>query len=294
MKVSNKVIYVKLLLTTAFWGGTFSAGRMVAQHIPPASASFLRFAIASVFLAAITWKVEGKWPRLNLKQFTGVTLLGLTGVFAYNIFFFKGLSIIEASRASLIIATYPICITIASVVLFRVKLTWLKVIGILTSVTGAMIVISKGNLRTILAGGVGTGELCILACVLCWVIYSLIGKSVMKTLSPLVSVTYSTIIGAACLFIPACHEGLLQNILHHGASDWLNLAYLGFFGTVIGFVWFYEGLKHVGPVKSGQFINFVPIFGLLIAAVILSEPMTFSLLVGAALVIGGVYLNTRK
>ena len=88
--------YIKLILTAVFWGGTFIAGRVVAQDVLPFSAAFLRFAIASVFLVLITWRVEGKLPRIDRSLILPIFLLGLTGVFAYNVFFFKGLQSIDA------------------------------------------------------------------------------------------------------------------------------------------------------------------------------------------------------
>jgi len=74
-------------------------------------------------------------------------------------------------------------------------------------------------------------------------------------------------------------------------TAWLSLFYLGFFGTVIGFVWYYEGIKALGPTKASLFINFVPISAVLLAFLILDEPITPSLLVGTILVSSGVYLT---
>ena len=287
-------IYVKLLLTTLFWGGTFVAGRLVAQNVGPFSISFLRFAIASVLLLVLTRKIEGRLPRLKTFQFLHVILLGLIGIAAYNVMFYKGLKIIEASRASLIIATCPIFITIGSVLFLKEKITRLNVLGIVLSVCGAIIVVSKGDIRRIVDEGLGRGELFIFGCVLCWMTYSLIGKTVMKNLSPLASVSYSAVIGALVLFIPACFEGLIRNIPNQFAMDWLCISYLGIFGTVIGFVWYYQGVERLGPTKAGLFINFVPIFAILSAFFILHEPITLSLAVGAVLVISGVYLTNRR
>jgi drug/metabolite transporter (DMT)-like permease len=67
---------------------------------------------------------------------------------------------------------------------------------------------------------------------------------------------------------------------------------LGLFGTVLGFVWYYQGIQRIGPVRAGLFINFVPVFALLLAFFILKEPVTPSLLIGAVLVSSGVYLTT--
>jgi len=287
-------IYLKLLLTAIFWGGTFVAGRLVAQNVGPYSIAFLRFTIASILLLLLTWRIEGKPPKLQKSQIIPVILLGIIGIFIYNVMFFKALKIITAGRASLIIATCPIFITICSAIFFKEKIRLVKGIGIAISVCGAIIVISKGNLRGIFEDGLGLGELYIFCCVLSWVTYSLIGKVVMKNLSPLASVSYSATVGAIALLVPALLEGLVQNIVNQSALDWLCISYLGVFGTVIGFVWYYQGVERIGPTKAGLFINFVPISAILCAFFILNEPITLSLATGAVLVISGVYLTNRN
>jgi drug/metabolite transporter (DMT)-like permease len=286
-------IYLKLLLTAIFWGGTFVAGRLIAQNVGPYSIALFRFTIASTLLLLLTWRIEGGLPKLKKPQVAPVILLGIIGIFIYNVMFFKGLKIIAAGRASLIIATCPIFITICSAIFLKEKITPVKGIGIVISVCGAMIVISKGNLSRIFEGGLGLGELYIFCCVLSWVTYSLIGKTVMIHLSPLASVSYSATIGAIALLFPALLEGLIHNITSQSFADWLCISYLGVFGTVIGFVWYYQGVKFIGPTKAGLFINFVPVSAILCAFFILREPITFSLAIGAVLVISGVYLTNR-
>ena len=286
------LIYLKLLLTAIFWGGTFVAGRSLAQNVGPFSAAFFRFAIASVFLVFLTWKIEGKLSALKKSQILPVLLLGMTGVFCYNLFFFKGLKLIEAGRAAIIIANNPIFIAIFSAVFFKEKLNAVKTAGIMISVSGAIVAISRGNLAELLQGNLGWGEFYIFLCVASWVVFSLLGKAVMSGLSPLASVTYSSLTGTIMLFIPAFREGL-TNCIHYSMSDWWNIFYLGFFGTVLGFVWFYEGINQIGPTKAGLFINFVPISAILSAYLILDEPLTISLLIGTLLVTAGVYLTNR-
>jgi drug/metabolite transporter (DMT)-like permease len=208
--------------------------------------------------------------------------------------FFKGLKIIEASRAALIVATCPVFITIFSAIFLKEKINLIKGFGIIISICGAIVVISKGNIGQIFRTGLGLGELYIFCCVLSWATYSLIGKAVMRNLSPLASVTYSAIVGAIALSIPACFEGVLQNFSRQSLLDWSCISYLGVFGTVIGFVWYYQGVQCLGPTKAGLFINFVPIFAILCAFIILKEPITISLVVGTVLVISGVYLTNRS
>jgi drug/metabolite transporter (DMT)-like permease len=71
----------------------------------------------------------------------------------------------------------------------------------------------------------------------------------------------------------------------------MGLFYLGFFGTVLGFVWYYEGIKKIGPTKAGLFINIVPLSAVALAYFVLNEPLTLSLLVGTILVSSGIYLT---
>jgi len=240
-------IYLKLLLTAIFWGGTFVAGRVVARNVGPYSIAFLRFTIASILLLLLTWRIEGGLPKLKKPQI---------------------IPVVE-------------------------KINLIKGLGIVISVCGAIIAISKGNISRIFQGGLGLGEFYIFCCVLSWVAYSLIGKTVMKGLSPLTSVSYSATVGAVALSVPALFEGLVENIAGQSVFDWLCISYLGVFGTVIGFVWYYQGVKCIGPTKAGLFINFVPISAILCAFFILREPVTLSLTVGAVLVISGVYLTNR-
>ncbi|MFO7461107.1 MAG: EamA family transporter, partial [Desulfatiglandales bacterium] len=75
-------IYIKLLLTALFWGGTFIAGRLIADRVEPFSAAFLRFAVASSLLLLIMVRQEGRLPRINRAQFVALFFLGMTGVFA--------------------------------------------------------------------------------------------------------------------------------------------------------------------------------------------------------------------
>ena len=226
-----------------------------------------------------------------MNQLLPVVLLGLTGVLAYNVFFFNGLKIVEAGRASIIIANNPIVISLFSALIFRERLSWGKIAGIILSVVGAVIAISGGDPRALFAGGVGQGDLLIFGCVLSWSAYSLLGKHVMRVLPPLTAVAHSAFVGMLALLIPAWLEGMPADLPTYSWGAWCNLAYLGWFGTVLGFVWYYEGIREIGPSRASLFINFVPISAIGLAHVILDEPLSLSLMIGGALVITGVSLN---
>lgn len=287
-------IYFKLLLTAVFWGGTFIAGRVLAAEVGPYSASFLRFVVASICLAVITFRIEKRFPRVDGKRVGGLVLLALTGVFAYNIFFFNGLQTIEAGRAAVIIACNPVFIALFSAIIFGEKLRPPAIAGILLSVGGALTVITRGRLDQLWSGGFGRGEALIFGCVLSWVSFSLIGKKVLSGLTPLVSILYAVAIGTLALLPPAVREGILADLAGYSAGSWAAIVYLGFFGTALGFVWYYQGIQAIGPTRAGLFINFVPISAVGLAFVLLGEAITPSLFIGTFLVLCGVYITNQS
>jgi len=285
------IIYFKLVLTAIFWGGTFVAARAVSDHIGPFTGSFIRFAAASILLAAIATFKEGRLHRMAKHQVVPAILLGMTGVFAYNVFFFSGLQTITAGRASLIVAINPVLISLLSDFFFHEKLHSAKIIGAALCLFGVILVISRGNPLSLFSGGIGRGELFILGCVVSWVTYSLIGKSIMRDLTPFAAVFYSCAIGAAALFPLALMENMAGRIGAFNFIDWTSLLYLAFFGTVIGFFWYYEGIAAIGAARASVFINLVPVSGVFLGWLLLREPVNLSIIAGALLVVGGVYLT---
>ncbi len=285
------LIYLRLLCTAFFWGGTFIAGRIVSRDMDPYSTAFIRFAIASIFLLCTIRFRQGYLPLLKRNQILPVLLLGMTGIFSYNVLFFKGLHTVHAGRAALIVAMNPIFISLCSSLFFKERLTVFKGVGILTSFFGAAVVISYGNPINIFSMPMSHGDLLIFGCVISWVSYSLIGKVVMTGMSPLVSVGYSSAVGAVALLVPAAYNGVFQQISAISLVEWGSLFYLGFFGTVLGFFWYYDGINRIGPMKASVFINFVPVSAIILAFLILDEPITWSLISGAILVISGVLIT---
>ena len=288
------MIYLTLILTTLFWGGTFIAGRVLADSVAPADAAFMRFVLAAVTLAVLTRMIDGRLRLPPRDQLVSLLLLGLTGVFCYNICFFSGLRYIEAGRASLIIALNPMAITVGAVFLFGERLSLLQCAGLLISLFGAFLVISNGNPAILISGGIGWGEIAILGCVISWAAYSLIGRNVLKSMSPLSAVFYSALFGALMLF-PATLVGEAPLQIHtYSSADWISLLFLGILGTAAGFSLYYQAIRAIGSARSSVFINLVPLFSILLAWIFLGETINFSVLGGGIILMSGVYLTNKK
>ena len=293
-KYNSSGVHLRLVLTMVFWGGTFVAGRLLAEELHPYTAASFRFLLASLMLLTVVFFRDRSFPRLTGQQWVGMALLGLTGVFFYNILFFTGLQTVEAGRASMIIAVNPVVTTLFAILLFRERFSISGGVGMVLSVCGALIVISRGHPGTILAGGIGAGELCIAGCVLSWSAYTLIGKHLLAGVEPLVAVAYSCTLGALYLTLLALYTGHLMDVRILSTKSAGCLLYFAFFGTTLGFIWFYNGVKQLGAGRASMYVNLVPVSGILFGNILLDERLESSLLFGGTLVFLGLYLINRK
>ncbi len=219
--------YARLVAVPAIWGGTFVAGKIVVATLTPLMGSFARYVVACV----ACW-----WPRSCSKadcrgsraaNGPATFVLGLFGVFAYNLFFMGALAKLPASRAALIIALNP-AITIAiSAVVLKERLGARRWLGVAVALLGVAIVVSKGDLASFAGGGVGVGELLMFGAVTSWALYTILGRKVLGGLSPLAATNYAALWGTLLLGIVAApHFG----DLHPTQFDWrmiTSLLYLG-------------------------------------------------------------------
>ncbi len=286
------VLLAKLVAVAAIWGGTFIAGRVASLAMAAPTAALWRYLVASfALLAFVAWRERGL-PRLSRDQWLGVTLLGATGVAAYNLFFMFGLERVPASRGSLIMALNPAMIMLGGALFLGEKLTPLRVGGVVLALVGVTIVLGHGNPLALFAGHVGIGELALFGCVLSWCTYTLVGKRVLAGLSPLVATTYAALTGTVLLALACAVSGDLAWPPAQ-AEVWASLAFLGVLGTAVAFVWFYDGVMAIGPARTGVFINLVPVFAITLGVLLLGERVEASMLVGGAIVVAGIWMLNR-
>lgn len=282
-------IYGRLVLVAAMWGGTFIAGRVAAAQMTAPMAALWRYVIATLALLALSFVIERGLPRLSRAQWIGVCLLGATGVMAYNLCFMFGMETVSASRGSLIIATVPAATLLGGALFLREPLTLRRVAGVLIALLGVAVELGHGNPLVLFGGHSGIGEVALFGGVLSWAAYTLIGKRLLVDMSPLAATTYAALAGTVMLALVCAINGDLV-LPQVTAKGWIALAYMGIFGTAIAFVWFYDGVKAIGPARSMVFVNLVPIFAIAFAMLLLGEKLELSMVMGAALVIVGVFI----
>jgi len=137
------------------------------------------------------------------------------------------------------------------------------------------------------------GELYIFAAVVAWVVYTLILRYRAQGLDTL-SVTFCSILcGTVLLAIPAGFEWHVAGWRIPGLTAWGAIAYLGLLGTALSFVWYSEAVAMIGAARATQFTNLVPVFGVLLSALLLGETVPWASIGGGVLVVAGVMLANR-
>lgn len=277
----------QLLAVAFFWGGTWVAGRVAVSEISPLATASWRFLLAAMVLGAILLRTEGV-PQWNRQAWLGVTALGASGIFLYNICFLYGLKFIEAGRGALVVALTPAAIALADWLIFKAPMTARKFTGVFIAMTGCLLVVTRGDIHLISSGAVGLGELLILGCVVLWAAYTFIGRRVNQTLSPLAATFGASLTGWAMLTVAALIDGSLFAFDSLHVSGMASVAFLGILGTALSFTWYARAVRDIGPTRAGMFINLVPVFGVLLGAVLLHERLAAATYLGGVVVVIGV------
>lgn len=279
--------FAQLLAVAFFWGGTWVAGRIAVSEASPLAVASWRFLLAALVLGLVLWHAEGV-PRWRGREWLDVTLLGVSGIFLYNVCFLYGLKFIEAGRGALVVALTPAVIALADWLVFRAPMSPRKGAGIALAMLGCLLVVTRGDIHLLTRGGVGAGEVLILGCVVLWTVYTFVGRRVNRHLSPLAATFGASLTGWAMLTVAALADGSLFALDAVHFDGFASIVFLGVLGTALSFTWYAAAVRDVGPTRAGMFINLVPVFGVLLGAWMLQERLAAATYAGGALVILGV------
>ena len=292
MTAVRPLVYAKLLGAMFLWGGTWIAGRIIAQEVAtPLAAAALRFLLAGLALGMYAASTTEGWPAWpEGRQWGTVVGLALTGITLYALCFFYGLRHLPAGRGALVVALNPAVAVLVAWFLGSERMTPIKALGCLLALTGCLAVIGNGDPMALLHGAIGPGEWLILGCVVCWTAYTFIGRLATRSLSPLAATLFASLLGGLFLGAIALIHGHLD-LATWSWRVWASVAFLAIGGTALAFTWFADGVKHLGAARASSFINLVPVFAVVQAALLLNEHLGLAVLVGGALVVAGVWLT---
>lgn len=289
--MNNIKTYFLLFLTTMIWGGAFVAGKMATVSLHPISVAFFRFFGASLILFPLwRWK-ERHAPIPTKKDWGLLALLGLTGVFLYNVCFFIATKYAPIVKSSLVIAVNAPLITLFAALFLKEKITAKNILGLVVALFGAVYIITNGHPSVLLELGVAPIDLVLIGACLSWSIYSVVGKVVMKKYSPLAATTYATGFGTLFLAPFALYYTTFASVKASGWEVWVSILYVAVIVSVVSFVWWYNGIQKVGASTSSIFINVMPISAAVMGTIFFDEQLTHVHIIGALFVFGGILFN---
>jgi len=291
----NNKTYISLLLAfvSLVWAGSFVAVRMTVKEISPVDLGFLRFLVATPFMVLILL-LSKKETRLPAKELLSLSVLGLTGVTFLYIFQFIGIEQTTASTAAVLINTNVIFIVLLSATFLKEKFPLRKSAGIALSFAGVLVVIfAQMTNESIAFNNVFLiGCIFIILSAFCWAIYSIVGKRLLDKYDPFTVTTYAFVLGTI-FFLPVVLPDITDVIQGVSFNGWMAILYLALICSVFGYVAWYYALSRIEAGRAAVFLNLIPLFTIVISF-FTGEIPTFIFLIGAILIIYGVYLTQKS
>jgi len=285
---------VMLLSVVLIWAGSFIFIKVGLREIPPITLALIRFAVAFPVLVIVSlFSKNGK--KVNIawrKDFYSFTVLALTGVTLLYIFQFYSLQFTTAAAGAIIINTTVIFMALLSAAFLREALNKKKVSGILLAFLGVFIVMSEGS-----HGVFGfeplelVGGMLMIISAFCWAIYTVLSKKVLRVYSPLT--TNAIVFGLGTLYlIPlSLIESPLEFLSRASWHAWSSVLYLGILSSAVAYVLWSKALTRLETAKVGVFLYGIPVLTMIFSYFFLGEAITYTGILGLALVISGVYLT---
>jgi drug/metabolite transporter (DMT)-like permease len=282
-----------LVAMSFIWGINFSVVKGALTDFSPLVFNALRFGTSSLFLLAALWLRERN-IGIRRKDASRFVMLALIGNTAYQLFFINGIALTTATNSALILATTPIFVVLFGALLDVERITSPIVQGVVLSFLGVvMIVLGSGRTLTFTDQSL-IGDLLIVANPICWSIYTVLSKPMLKEYSPLKLTAVTMAIGAVPLVLVAVPSLTEQNWAAISSNAWLGLAFSAVFAIGTGYVIWYTGVSRIGSARTALYDNLVTVFAVASAWILLSETMTAIQIAGAVLVFVSLYLVRRN
>lgn len=279
-----------LVLANLFWAGNYVYGKYVVTEVSPIQMTFVRWLIALCFLFPMAHFIERpKWNRL-WKHWKVLGAMSLLGVIGYNMLLYQALMYTSPLNASLVNALNPAVIVIFSVILLKEKLSKLNILGFAISLFGVLLILTRGQLLELFRIQYNMGDLLMLAAILVWTFYSIIGRTIPQI--PPIAATAMTVMIGLLLMLPFASSAWVP-LGEISSSAKTGILYMGLFPTVGSFLLWNLAVRDIGPSRCGIFLNLITVFTAIIS-IILGEQITLIQLFGGISVFTGVYLTSKQ
>ena len=292
-KMSQGKVFGLLTLTAFLWGGNAAAVKKVLTELSPFVVTMLRFAVFSSLLLLAAWCREGRRCIPQVRQLPTLLLMGLCSTVLNNGVQFTGLLYSSAINCVVITAFGPAITGVLAALMLNERMNGRQWMGVAISTAGVLVITSGGSWERFAGLSLNWGDVLFLLSCFGWSIYSIIGRRIMKEMSPMTTTAWAGAFGTLMMLVLCLTQGFDGSVPLSG-TNWIWFAYICLGSGLVAFTLWNVGVHEVGPNKASFFINLIPLFGILFSVLMLGESVGWFHGGGAILIIGGVVLATRS
>lgn len=287
-------MYGAIVLAMIFWSFSFVWTKIAIESFPPVTLVSLRLLLASILLFAYS-KITGKFQLLRRKDLKWFVLLALFEPFLYYMGETYGLTMIDATSASVIIATIPLFAPVLAWFLLKERISWTNILGIVVTISGVLLVIYKpeSNVKPNISG-----IILMFMAVFSAVFYTTTLRKISHHYYTVNVILYQSLFGLFYFFPVFMFVDLSEiHLLNISLKSLEALMMLTIFASVLAFVLFAWVVRKIGIAKTNVFVNLIPVFTAIFSWLILNEMMNIVQWTGIIIVVSGLFvsqLNKRK
>jgi drug/metabolite transporter (DMT)-like permease len=279
-----------MVLVAFLWGGGFTASKAAVADVPPLASGLMRYALASIVLVPLYLRERRALPpeRFTPNTVKALIALAATAVMGYNALYFWGLRMAPSSDSILLIpTTNPIWTALVATMFIGERPGSRLSIGMAVALAGMCLVLLGGYTGDFDQDRLIGNGLFVLAAIVFGTSH-VISRVATRGITPMGATTISGVIGGLMLLPLAIIEGDLGSLASAPVGYWLNIGFVAFGVTALGYVLFYRSVTRIGPGRTSFYTNLVPIFGLTLSAIFLAEYPAVIQVAGGAIMLGAV------
>ena len=285
--------YVLLTLAPFFWSCNVIVGRGLSPEVPPFAMTFYRWLFAAAMLAPFALPLVRKDLPIVRRHWKSLLSLGVIGIGVHNALAYLGLRYTTAVNGVILNSFIPVMIVALSWALLRERLATLQVAGISISLAGVLTILSGGSLATLLMFRLNAGDLLFILSMAMWSIYTIALRFRPRGMHFLSFLFVIVCIGDVAMIPLYAIETALGYPMHWSVGTVATIAAVAFFSSVLSYIFWNRGVEQVGANVAGLFVHLMPVFGVMLAWLVLDERLGLYHVAGIALILCGIYVTSR-
>ena len=287
--------YALLVATMLAWSGNITLVRAVHEAVPPLGLAFWRSVMTAAALAPL---IAWRWPKdgpLILEHWRLIAVIGILQYVAGQALMYVALQTTTSVNAGLLNATQPAMIVLVAWAMTGERLSARQLGGIALALAGVVVIVLRGEWRTLVALDFVVGDLLVLLALLAWSFYSALVRRLPPALHPLSLIAAASVAAAVGLAPIYAVDRLIAGgpPMTFSGSPGLVLIYVALVAGVIGVAAWNSGIARIGASRASSFLYLIPVLTSVFGVAFLDESFHAYHAIGVALVFAGVWITNR-